>query len=104
MHVYNKYCMRKFIEIVEKAEFGSGSLSRATDPSEEIEFKVFALPGTEDEVRAVIDGFKAVYTERAPTKLFAKTTFLCKASRAVAEAISRAVKMARIDGAVTRID
>jgi hypothetical protein len=106
--------MRKFIDIVEAGveaafkslnDFGVGSLSRSTDPTEEIEFKVFCLPDEIEALKPVMARFPNVaYTLREPTKLFQKWTLLCKATRSDGEAVSRAVKMARLPGATARID
>lgn len=112
MRARDKYHMRKFINIVEKIvtakpstpEFGSTTLSRNTDPNEIINFKVFALPKDAAAVREIIDHFPVETTGREPTKMFAKTTFLCRGKRRDAEAVARSVKMARIDGALARID
>lgn len=97
--------MRKFIDIISES-FGSSTLSRNTDANEVIEFKVFCTKKEDvDSIKAVISYFNAVDFEvRAPRKKFEKFTFLCKGPRKDAEAIQRRVKMARVDGGVTRID
>ncbi len=106
--------MRNFIDIVEAAfaeafdslnQFGSGALARNTDPNEVIDFKIFADHEDLNGVEGVLGRFPTVtYSLRDPSKLFAKYTFLCQGKRQEAEAISRGVKMARLRGAVTRID
>lgn len=112
--------MRKFIDIIEKAfvaskpktkfkplgtDIGSAALSRTTDPEEQIEFKVFALPQDADAIQEIIARFSDVeFHKSESSKLFAKTTFLCRGIRHHAEAVARAVKMSRIKGAVARID
>ncbi len=106
--------MRKFIDIVEAGlqtaykslnDFGTASFARSTDPLEEIDFKVFGMPADVDGLKAVMARFPNVsYTLREPTKLFAKWTLLCRGTRHDAEAVSRAVKMARLSDTATRID
>lgn len=95
--------MRDYITIIEAA-FGSEVLSRITDPTEEITFKVFALPQGVEAVRAILAKADVLVDERPANKLFLKVTFTCSGTRQEAEAVARAVKMSRIEGAVTRID
>lgn len=97
--------MRKFIDIINET-FGSATLSRNTDAAEVIDFKVFCLK--EEDVaslKAITSRFDDMTcTVRAPSPNFRKWTLLCRGTRKDAEAVQRGVKMARVEGGITRID
>lgn len=90
---------------LQEKEFGSGSLSSVTSNMEMISFKVFAKAEDVEAVEAILTNYPNVnYTLRGPETTFAKHTFLCQATRQDALQVDRAIKMARIPSAVTRID